>query len=179
MRRNRFCFILCIVAAVAVFTIVHALKVVSNQVEMSLDQPPSDSAEEARIRGIFICDVRVDRNDTSAPDGRKIVLSEAWIEEARRLEYRWVWFPHYRRLDYNNVCLRMGEESQGKQALAPSSHWPFLVQGSQVRAFSQWGVDVFSAHLDANDFSAKTVSLLDRSDDHACDITLTPEKSTQ
>jgi hypothetical protein len=72
------------------------------------DYSPCPSAEEAKRRGTWVCDVEV----TPARftwQGHNIAFLEMWEEEIAAPAHFLVWFPCYRRFGGKYMCFRLAE----------------------------------------------------------------------
>jgi hypothetical protein len=76
------------------------------------DPPPCWSRDEARGKGVWVCDVTV-QPSAFPSGGRTYRLGEAWIEEGFEEDYAYVWFPRRTRLGWNRLCLRVPRYEDG------------------------------------------------------------------
>jgi hypothetical protein len=102
-------FALLLVAATA--TVVKAV-FFNFEIRKPGDPPPCWSRDEAKQKGVWVCDVSVDPN-TFQSGGGTYRLGDAWIEEAFDDYDFLVWFPRRDKLGWNRLCLRIPRYEDG------------------------------------------------------------------
>lgn len=112
-----------ILLVVVVLTVATAVKAAfcSFRIRKPQDPPNSpltNSAAEARRRGVWICDVAIEPPSSKLGD-HEFQLVEAWIEAAGQEDVFLVWLPKFERADWNWLCLRIPRYEGGAIHIEP------------------------------------------------------------
>jgi hypothetical protein len=110
MWRRLSCTLLVLLFVAAIATGIKGL--FFNKIAKPGDPPPCFSREQAKKKGVWVCDVSVEPN--TFPAGEKVYrLGEAWVEEAVDDDYFLVWFPRHNKVGWNWLCLRVPRYDEG------------------------------------------------------------------
>jgi hypothetical protein len=101
------------------------------------DPRPCWSRDEAKRKGVWVCDVSVDPNTFQA-GGTSYRMGEAWIEEAFEDDYFLVWFPQRTKLGWNRLCLRVPRYKDGAIVIENGPNKPGALYAGPDFQYDWW-----------------------------------------